>query len=488
MLRSMYKSVLMFCFGLSLGGGQPCLGATGVSAGPFYAEFSLTLAAGDRTEALGPFFYRERTEEKIQWGIPPFYSRSQDLGTDSEEFDVLYPFLTYDRFGDEYRFQILQLFSFSGGQTQTDQSKHRFTLFPFYFQQRSVNSNDNYTAFLPFYGTIKDRLLRDEIHFVMLPLYVQTRKRDVVTDNYLLPFFHLRHGAGLRGWQFWPLIGNEHKDITTRTNRFDDLETVPGHDKFFALWPLYFQTRLGLGSENPEHTRALLPLYSLLRSPKRDTSTYLWPFFVYTDDREKKYHEFAAPWPFLLFARGEGKTANRVWPLFGHARNAANLQSDFYLWPLYKYNRAHDTSLNRERTRILFFLYSDLTEQNTNTGDTFRRTDLWPFFTARRGLDGNRRLQILAPIEPLIANNKSLERNWSPLWSLWRSEANAHTGATSQSLLWNLYRRDTANDSRKHSIFFGLIQYQSTPDGRRWRWFYLPTTQSPQTTAVPPKS
>ena len=66
----------------------------------------------------------------------------------------------------------------------------------------------------------KDRLFRDEIFFVMFPIYSETRKRDVVTDNYLYPFFHLRHGDGLHGWQFWPVVGTEHKDVTTQHQRF----------------------------------------------------------------------------------------------------------------------------------------------------------------------------------------------------------------------------------------------------------------------------
>ena len=64
----------------------------------------------------------------------------------------------------------------------------------------------------PLYGHIRDRLFRDEIFFVLFPIYGESRKRDVVTDNYLYPFFHLRLGEGLQGWQFWPLIGSEHKD------------------------------------------------------------------------------------------------------------------------------------------------------------------------------------------------------------------------------------------------------------------------------------
>ena len=65
----------------------------------------------------------------------------------------------------------------------------RFTLFPLYFQQRSPDPNENYTALVPFYGHLKNRLFRDEIFFVMFPIYSETRKRDVVTDNYLYPVF-----------------------------------------------------------------------------------------------------------------------------------------------------------------------------------------------------------------------------------------------------------------------------------------------------------
>ena len=73
----------------------------------------------------------------------------------------------------------------------------RFTLFPIYFQQRSPDPKENYTALASFYGHLRNRLFRDEIFFVMFPIYSETRKRDVVTENYLYPFFDLRHGDGL---------------------------------------------------------------------------------------------------------------------------------------------------------------------------------------------------------------------------------------------------------------------------------------------------
>jgi hypothetical protein len=407
------------------------------------------------------------------WSLAPLMSSLVDLGTDGREFDLLYPVLTYDRFGDEYRWQFFQLLSFAGGQTQDESGKRRFTLFPIYFRQRSPDSNLNYTAVVPFYGTLQNRLFRDEVRFIMMPAYVQSRKRDIVTDNYLFPFFHVRRGTALEGWQLWPLAGREEKDPHIRTTGFGEPELIPGHDKTFLLWPLYINQQLGMGTGNPERLLVVLPAFTMQRSPLRDSTTVLWPLFTVTDDRNLQYREWDLPWPFVVVARGEGKTGSRVWPIYGHFEGRG-LTATFYLWPLYRDNRATDTALDRRRTRVCFFLYSNLTEKNLQHGTALRRTDLWPFFTWRRDHEDRERLQVLAVLEPLLPNHKSLERNYSPLWSLWRSERNPATEASSQSFLWNLYRNDTSPAGRKGSLLFGLFQYQSTPEGKQWRVFHIP--------------
>ena len=466
--------------------------------GFLFDRFSLTLEAGRRTEAIGPLYYDDERESERTIAVPPLFSHWQDDATDSEEFDMAYPLLTLDRFGCEYRWQILQLLSFAGGRDQEDAAARRFTLFPFYFQQRSSDPAQNYTALLPIYGHLKNRLFRSEIDFVLWPVYIKTVKRptlkvptdepflalapaylqarrgDVTTYNYIFPFFHRRYGEGLRGWQFWPLAGHEHKAVTTRTNDWGDAETVPGHEKLFIMWPFFANQHRAIGTENPERQHFLLPFYNYLRSPKRDSTSYLWPVGVtITDDRERGYHEVDATWPLVVFAHGEGKTTRRVWPLFSQA-SSTNLQSNFYLWPLYKFNRIQSGALDRDRTRILFFLASDTNEKNTETGAAKRRTDFWPLFTWRRDFHGSTRLQLFAPLEPVLPVSKSIERNYSPLWSVWRAEKNPGTGAASQSFLWNLYRRETTPESKKCSLLFGLFQYQSDSEARRLRLFFVP--------------
>ena len=465
---------LRICYlGWAIGFPSAAFAGEGFRAGPIFDQFSLTLDSGHRTEAIGPFFYNQEKDTEKTWAVPPLLSYDADPAVESKEFDLLYPVLTYERYGREYRWQLGQLLSFSGGQNPDDFSARRFTIFPFYFQQRSPDPNKNYTTLFPLYGHIRDRLFRDEIFFVMFPIYGESRRRDVVTDNYLYPFFHLRHGEGLQGWQFWPLIGSEHKDVTTKTNGFGETEVIGGHDKFFTLWPVYFHQNNGIGTDNPEKLRAALPLYSVVRSPRRDSTSALWPFFTWIEDREKKYHEWEGPWPFVVVARGEGKTTTRVFPLFSCSHNDT-LESDFYLWPLYKYKRLHPEGLDRERVRILFYLFSNVTEKNTETGAERKRVDFWPLFTWRHEFNGNSWLQILALVESALPNNRGVERNWSPLWSLWRSENNPQAGATSQSFLWNLYRRDTTPGSKKCSLLSGFFQYQSDSEMKKLRLFYIP--------------
>ena len=445
-------------------------------AGPLYDDYSLTLKPGERREAVGPFFYSETSETQKTWGIPPLFWNLSDPAIELEKFDLCYPVFTFHRYGTEYRWQLLQLFSFAGGNRQPDDTR-RFTIFPLYFQQRSPDPSLNYTALLPFYGHLKGRLFSDEMFVVMFPFYSRSLKSGVETENYLFPLFSVSRGEKLHGWKIFPFAGHQHKEPTLRINGFGEEERIPGYDRRFILAPFYFHSLSGIGSDNPVEETALLPFYSLVRSPRRDSTTVIWPFFTHITEREKKYAEWQIFGPLFVYARGEGKNTTRIWPLFSHAQNATQ-ESTFYLWPAYLNKRAHGETFDRSRMRLFLFMYSDTKQKNLETGKSSRRQDFWPLFTRTVDYDGNDRLQIIAPVEPILPFSDSVEREYSPFWSLWRAEKNPTTGTTSQSLLWNLYRRETTPASKNVSLLFGLFQYQSNLSGTQTRWFYLPVKKS----------
>jgi hypothetical protein len=476
------KLAVIFCCALAL----PALGQeeNDVEAGPLFSEFPLTLSSGYRCEAAGPLFYSEQTESQRQWALPPLCSYTRTPEVDWTEMEILYPIISYRRFGGEYRMQIVEFFSFAGGQASLETGSRRFTIFPFYFQQRSPDTNLNYTAVVPIYGELKNRLFRDEIKFVMFPLYSETRRKGVVTDNYLYPLFDVRRGDHLTGWQFWPVTGVEHKTPALRTNSLDEVETEGGYDKYFAAWPFYFKSRAGLGTTNQQASLTVAPFYSHTESAARDETSYGWPLgYNVIEDRQKKYVEHDFFWPLFVVARGE-RRVTRVFPFYSRASNP-DLESDFYLWPVYKFNRLESGPLERRRTRILFFLYSDTIETNAESGARFHRTDFWPFYTYHRDIEGNRRWQAFAILEPFFPNNRSITREYSQVWSVWRCEKSRKSGAASQSLLWNLYRREETPRSKKCSLLFGVFQYQSGAEGRRWRVCHVTVGKKKARAAAP---
>jgi len=133
---------------------------------------------------------------------------------------------------------------------QQDGNVRRFTLFPFYFQQRAADSSLNYTAVFPLYGRLKNRLFRDEIRFVLFPLYGQSRKRDVGDGQ--LPLSVLSPPPRRRSARLAILasgrIRTQRRHLANQQR--DEVETVGGHSKFSLLWPIFFNQTLAGNRES----------------------------------------------------------------------------------------------------------------------------------------------------------------------------------------------------------------------------------------------
>ena len=104
-----------------------------------------------------------------------------------------------------------------------------------------------------------------------------------------------------------------------------------------------------------------------------------------------------------------------------------------------------------------------LVEKNTETGPFAASGGLrGAVFTSAAISTGTGGCRCSLCSKPFLPNNKSMDRDWSPLWSLWRAENNPKTGASSQSLLWNLYRHSHARSSED------LSALRAFPERARW--------------------
>lgn len=452
---------------------EPGASAEPVEFGPLVHRFGVTFENAERTEAMGPFYYREEGADYLEWAFPPFFARRYEESTDKLSMEFLWKVVSYDRMGPEAKFTFLQFINVGSARSLDEEGDRRFTLFPVYFQNRSDNPERNYTGVLPFYGRVRNRLFRDEINWVMFPLYVQSRKQDVVTDNYVFPLFHLRQGDNLRGWQFWPLMGREQKGLTLRTNVLGEPVEIGPHEKSFYLWPIVMSSRTAIGKPEEQRQQTVLPFYYLERSQTRDVTTFLWPLFSVIDDRGRDYRERGMPYPFIVVSRGPGKTGARFWPFYGQAHNDT-LRTRFVLGPLYRSKELNSENLHRQRWSSFYFLYDSVDEDNTETGKGYRRRGFTPFFHYVKDWKGRESLQILAPLETILPHSDTLRRSLSPLWALWRAEQNPAEGKSSQSFLWNLYRRDSSPAGRRGSLLFGLFRWEKRASERTLQLFYLP--------------
>ena len=217
---------------------------------------------------------------------------------------------------------------------------------------------------------------------------------------------------------------------------------------------------------------ALLPLYAVGRSPQKDETHVLWPFFYKSHFKQSGYLEYGSPWPFIINGTGPNKSHHRFWPFYGKLEDATR-KREFYLWPLYV-NRELDTEKIRlRRTRWLAMLYQHSHEERKETGLVKDRRHLWPLFTHETDSDGHSRFQLFSPLEPLLPGNRGIRRNYTPLFALWHTESNPATGRSSSSFLWHLYRGERTPVSKKCSLLFGLIRYKKSEEGREWRLLWL---------------
>ncbi len=474
----------------------------GVNLGPLLTTESDPKSRARETDALGPFITSRQTDEGTEFGFRPLFYFINNRAQDSIEFDMLYPFATYDRRGDNWRFQLLvYLFYLESEKTKSGFNEKEFNLFPFIFSKSAENKENSYFAFFPFFGELKYKFYKDQVRFVLFPFFLQTRDGEEINTSFLWPFFGYYTGGGQRGFRFWPLYGYRKREEKL--------------DEKFVLWPI-FMSRKKIFYDEERKTFAVFPFYTSFESPDFTNKTYLWPFFNYVEDKKKGFKQLSVPWPFIGFTRGT-RAGNRFFPFYSHfigergggrvvpfysedskeSRGEGYEDNDgFILWPLYRYSSVTLENYRRNSKSILFILYKDIKDEPTIEGGTSaRRIDSWPLFSYRRDNEGNRSLQFISLLEPLVFGVEGLERNYSPLWRFfeWKKYSD---GRTITSFLWNTFRTESGSGTTKVSLqpiipifsytrvegeskthfFGGLFGYQNIGGKRRLKFLFIPIT------------
>jgi hypothetical protein len=423
---------------------------------------------------LGPLVKFERKGQEREFGLRPLYFHAADEeGVALQEF--LYPIASRKRSQDRSAFQGLHLLQYDSGDREREGKGEEFMLFPFVFSGLSQQRGP-YFAFFPLGGKLYERFGREEIHFTLFPLYARTEHRGTINTHVLWPVFRRTEGPGEEGFKIWPLYGSSDKEGVYR--------------KRFYLWPFFFSQDLNLDSDQPRSFRGFFPFYLRDEAPQVSSRTWLWPFFSHVENRERGYEEINFPWPLLRRTDGEYKEGFRALPFYSNERTG-DFRKRWIGWPVYKIEELNTEILDRKRTRVLFFIYSDLEEHLLEESrPRLRRVALWPLFTYER-TQGISHFYTLSLLEPFFPGNRGIERNWSPLWRIYQRKWDGQ-GNEISTLLWNLYWKERRGDDLAVELFplfsyrreseqktelallKGLLRLQRDTERGRLHLLYLP--------------
>ena len=404
-------------------------------------------------DALGPFFSYASSPKHKLFALRPFFSYERHGQT--TYWDIFYPLIWYKKNSSDTSFCFFPFINIGTNYKE---------IFPFFWGK--TKEGEEYGGFFPFYGKMKQRYDRDEIEFILWPLYIRSAKDDFHTTHLLWPLFTFTRGHQRQAFKFFPFYGYD-----IEKGKFE---------KHYFLWPFFIWQKTWLNTDRPQSYSAAFPLWVIEKSPVMCSYTFLWPFFRYYCYKDYRHYDF--PWPLLGYSQGKTIKSFKLFPLIKY-ENTDHQKSVFLFYPLYKY----EVEKEKDETIITTYLFFvDRYERRYKNGKVhFKLAHFWPFFYYRFDQQGKKvYFPAILPIE-----NPSFERVLAPIFRIYYHEqdnaGNIYTnwfwgfyshrkeGKRESYHLFPLFNLEKTPEEQKLSLFASLFQSVTKGRSRHFRVFYL---------------
>ena len=485
-----------------------------------------------RFRMAGPFFESARTPDGMGFDarFRPVFSRAVlPWHGGRSEWDFLWPLAQGKTFAGEKSWRFLLAY-YRDVEPGKPDGEYRFTVFPFWFGGR--DKVETYGALFPFGGHMRNFFFKDEIDFILWPIWMRSRIKDVETTDILWPIWSKTtssdgHRERFRVFPFYMYSKNarqfEKQAICWPFWTHATYTHPKGKGEAWVAWP--FLGRVNL--ENQKGWMFLPPFFQFIRGDECNRTYVLWPFY----QRETGFRDKLYVWPFYGI-RTDGPLRRQFWAwpfVFRNENTAGDKRSvrwnfvPFYSCvtdsvrpPLSDAEKKDLKDKIREIRKETFAsggvsaMYPSLqpavmqaSRKNLEKLEAefrddrpwsvaHRRVSIWPLFYRESDIPTDRvrfRTLDLWPGNDL----PPVERSWAPLWTLadyrrngpasdfellwglYRQSGNAETGARDFSLFpfWR-HVRDANDTARRWSFLKGLLAYDREPDGsRRFRFLWL---------------
>jgi hypothetical protein len=449
-----------------------------------------------------PLFFEYDTVTDTEWTTVPVLlsGKKQDRKTGHERYYGLWPFLSWSKNGLEREFRFLGAPVYQKRVDHAGFFDTDMILGPVFYG--SSRDEGTYLTILPFGGTLKGKIAKDHITWILPPLYIYAHDETAggvkKSHNILFPFVNWVSGGGHSGFRVMPFFSRYRRH---------DREGQLAWEMGSVLWPFftYRDNNLNLPGKE-QHLWFLWPFYGQLTGPKFSGWYGMWPFFRYWENRGTggggPYWEIRAPFPFFTYGRGRTQERTDIWPLWGHRHRRQSLsfaegydewERYFAAWPIWRWERHETNEYRDDKWFLLPLVWSYAFDPKPgHTAQKTRTFKLWPLFRYRLHADGRKTFNLISPLWFNDPHEGAFEAIYNPLTRVYEQQDRGDRKWL--LLLWGLYQRheDAANEwaivhpwlywdheakdggERDVAFLFGLFRYVRRGNKKALRFFWLP--------------
>ncbi len=474
--RILVCTVLLFLPTLLSG----CLTAgLGADASPLLRTGFHRATGESEAELLVPIFAERNSPGRSEWAVRPLMGYRRNEAEDFTEFDFLPPLGRYFRHDDRTRFRFWPLYSYSKV-ARPEGDDVDWIFFPLLFGGRSPGG-ENYFAFFPLGGCIRDFLTYDSFSFALWPLYQRVTKKISAAEKRRSTSFLLLFGwtDGGRMDGSWHALPFYMKSVWKGR-----------YKKYSVLWPFFHYQEKALDTDHPAKAYGFWPLFHLEGADNYYRYGFIGPLIFLgplvqlgreVPDRwegkpngaQNAYYIYDVPWPLVHIEKTRDCERFRIFPFYSHYREedaTSSFDSKSFLTPLFWLRN----SKNLEYEKSDFFFIPLVTRIHKVYAD-HRGEDsyfqLWPLFHTDSTFDGGYDFSTLSLMPSRLATPlEAVDRLFWPFWNLYRYQEEP-TGAQRHKALFNLISAYYDDAESRFSI--PLLYNYLNVDGVGWEHNFL---------------
>ena len=395
------------------------------------------------TEILWPFGGSKTTDDHSEAGAWPFFTtyKDEDKPGYASAINGIYPFFIKREDAVDSNMWVLPTFLRTSREMPEGERKTDYTVFPLFFWGTSP-SDQKYFAFFPIYGTLKNRLARDENFFVLFPIYNHSRINDHHSKNVLFPIISWSYGGGRRAHRVIPFYTFYHKE---------------GEPELWSfLWPIVHFSKSDGTERVPRSMFMIWPLFGWDNDRQKDRLFVLWPFFSYDSVPNTDYYNWIGPWPFFRLQKGRDVRRTQIWPFYGQVYEKG-VYRKYVLWPLLRWSNQDAERVEQHDWSFAMFLQTK--HYHDKVQDTKAdRIMCWPLWRYFKQADGSKQFVALAPL--YYWDEYGFERNYSRFWRVFEYVENPKDDETSYRFIWRVVRYDKLGDYSTLNVLGPLFRYE----------------------------